>query len=96
MFKHLGDWVMASPEDMIKQCIYMLQMISEDSMIPRNVRRTAEETVKILSDESKTTGFRASSALSKIDDVSGDSNLPINARTKIWEIASALEAIPFN
>ncbi|MDO5843868.1 MAG: UPF0147 family protein [Methanocorpusculum sp.] len=87
---------MASPEEMIKQCIYMLQVIGEDSTIPRNVRKVADETVKILSDESKTTGFRASSALSKIDDVSSDSNLPINARTKVWEIASALEAIPFN
>lgn len=96
MFRDLGERVMASPEDKIKQCIYMLQMIGEDSMIPRNVRRTAEETVKILSDESKSTGLRASSALSKIDDVSSDSNLPINARTKIWEIASALEAIPFD
>jgi len=87
---------MASPEEMIKQCIYMLQVLNDDSTIPRNIRRAADETVKILSDEKKSVGMRAASALSHIDEVSSDSNMPMHARTKIWEIVSALEAIPLN
>ncbi|HJJ48472.1 MAG TPA: UPF0147 family protein [Methanocorpusculum sp.] len=87
---------MASPEEMIKQCIYMLQVLNEDSTIPRNIRRAADETVKILTDEKKSISLRAASALSRIDEVSNDSNMPMHARTKIWEIVSALEAIPLN
>ncbi len=87
---------MANPEDMIKQCIMMLNAMSEDSTIPRNIRRVADETMKVLQDEKKTIGLRAASALSMIDEVSNDSNMPIHARTRIWELASTLEAVPFD
>jgi len=87
---------MASPEEMVKQCVYMLQVLNEDNTIPRNIRRAADETVKILTDEKKSVSLRAASALSRIDEVSNDSNMPMHARTKIWEIASALEAIPLD
>lgn len=90
------DYCMANPEDMIKQCVMMLQMMSEDPTIPRNIRRTADETLKILTDEKKSMSLRAASALSKIDEVSSDSNMPMHARTKVWEIASTLEAIPLD
>jgi uncharacterized protein len=87
---------MANPEDMIRQCIMMLHAMSEDSTIPRNIRRVADETMKVLQDEKKTIGLRAASALSMIDEVSNDSNMPIHARTRIWELASTLEAVPFD
>lgn len=87
---------MADTNDKIQQCLGMLQMLTEDPMIPRNIRKTADETIKILNDTKKDAGLRASLALSKVDELSTDSNIPMHARTKIWEIASALEAIPFN
>ena len=87
---------MADASEMIQRCLGMLQMLNEDPMIPRNIRKTADETMKILLDEKKAVGLRASLALSKIDEVATDSNMPMHARTKVWEIASALEAIPFD
>lgn len=87
---------MANPEEMIKQCIMMLQALNEDPMIPRNVRRVADDTLNILTDEKKSLSLRAATALSKIDEVSSDSNIPMHARTRVWEIASALEAIPLD
>lgn len=87
---------MASPEEMIKQCISMLQMMNEDGSIPRNIRRAADETIKLLSDEKKSTSLRAASALSRIDEISNDANMPMHVRTKVWEIASTLEAIPLD
>ncbi|MDU9376811.1 MULTISPECIES: UPF0147 family protein [Methanorbis] len=87
---------MASPEDMIKQCVMMLQAIGEDNTIPRNIRRVAEETKTVLLDDKKSTGLRAADALSKIDEISNDPNMPVYARTRIWELASTLEAIPLD
>ncbi len=81
---------------MIKQCVMMLQAISEDNTIPRNIRRVAEETKTVLLDDKKGTGLRAADALSKIDEISNDPNMPVYARTKIWELASTLEAIPLD
>ncbi|HJJ32094.1 MAG TPA: UPF0147 family protein [Methanocorpusculum sp.] len=87
---------MANPEDMIKQCSAMLQAMIDDPTIPRNIRRAADETLKILNDSKKSLSLRAASALSKIDEVSSDSNIPMHARTRVWEIASTLEAIPLD
>ena len=87
---------MASPEEMIKQCVMMLQAISEDSRIPRNIRRVADETKHILRDEKKKTGLRASDALSLIDEISNDPNMPVYARTSIWQLVSTLEAVPLD
>ncbi|HJJ30800.1 MAG TPA: UPF0147 family protein [Methanocorpusculum sp.] len=87
---------MADSNDMIQRCIAMLQMLNEDPTIPRNIRKVADETMKILLDEKKQVSLRASLALSKIDEVASDSNIPMHARTKVWEIASALEAVPLS
>lgn len=87
---------MANPEEMIKQCVMMLAAMSEDSTIPRNIRRVAEETKNILLDDKKSTGLRAATALSKIDEVSSDPNMPVHARTSIWQLASTLEAVPLD
>ncbi|MDR3102532.1 MAG: UPF0147 family protein [Methanocalculaceae archaeon] len=87
---------MASPENMIKQCVMMLQAISEDNTIPRNIRRVANETKTLLLDERKTTGLRAADALSLIDEISNDPNMPVYARTRIWELVSVLEAVPLD
>ena len=91
-----GIFKMASPEEMIKQCVMMLQAISEDSTIPRNIRRVADETQTILLDEQKTTGLRAADALSLIDEISNDPNMPVYARTSIWQLVSTLEAVPLD
>ena len=87
---------MADSNDMIQRCIAMLQMLNEDPTSPRNIRKVADETMKILLDEKKQLSLRASLALSKIDEVASDSNIPMHARTKVWEIASALEAVPLS
>ena len=85
---------MAEPQNTINYCIQMLQAIMEDSTIPRNIRRVADETKKILMDESK--GLRAATAISMIDEVSNDPNMPVHARTRIWELVSQLETVPLD
>lgn len=87
---------MANPETTINACIQMLQQIMEDSTIPRNIRRVADETKNVLSDNSKTIGLRAATAISIIDEISNDPNMPVHARTRIWELVSQLETIPLD
>lgn len=87
---------MASPEETIRICIQMLQNINEDSTIPRNIRRVADETRAILQDESKSIGLRAATAISMIDEISNDPNMPVHARTRIWELVSQLETVPLD
>jgi uncharacterized protein (UPF0147 family) len=74
----------------------MLQQIMEDPSIPRNIRRVADETRNVLMSTSKTIGFRAATAISLIDEISNDPNMPVHARTKIWELVSQLETVPLD
>jgi hypothetical protein len=74
----------------------MLQQIMEDPSIPRNIRRVADETRTVLMNNSKTIGFRAATAISLIDEISNDPNMPVHARTKIWELVSQLETVPLD
>jgi uncharacterized protein (UPF0147 family) len=87
---------MPNPEKTMENCILMLQRIQEDSSIPRNIRRVADETRILLTNNSKAMGLRAAEAISKIDEISNDPNMPIHARTRIWELVSQLETIPLD
>ncbi len=87
---------MASPDETIRICIQMLQNISEDSTIPRNIRRVADSTKSVLQDGSRSIGLRAATAISMIDEISNDPNMPVHARTRIWELVSQLETVPLD
>jgi uncharacterized protein (UPF0147 family) len=87
---------MPNPQKTIDNCILMLQHIMEDSTIPRNIRRVADETRQLLQNDSKELGLRAAEAISKIDEISNDPNMPVHARTRIWELVSQLETIPLD
>ncbi len=88
--------MMPDPEKTIENCILMLQQIMDDSTIPRNIRRVADETRALLLKDGKPVGFRAAEAISKIDEISNDPNMPIHARTRIWELVSQLESVPLD
>jgi uncharacterized protein (UPF0147 family) len=83
-------------EETIVSCIHKLQTISEDSNIPRNIRRVADETRILLSSEEIAFNLRAAEAISKISEISSDSNMPGHARTRIWEVVSQLETVPLD
>lgn len=87
---------MPNPQKTIDNCVLMLQHIMEDSTIPRNIRRVADETRQLLMNDSKELGLRAAEAISKIDEISNDPNMPVHARTRIWELVSQLETIPLD
>ncbi|MBP7121134.1 MAG: UPF0147 family protein [Methanolinea sp.] len=87
---------MTNPDKTIESCIQMLQHIMDDSTIPRNIRRVADETRQLLMNNTKNSGLRAAEAISKIDEISNDPNMPVHARTRIWELVSQLETIPLD
>ena len=71
----------------------ILKHITEDTSVPRNIRRAAEESNEILNNKEEDSTVRASTVISILDEISNDPNIPIHARTLIWEILSELESI---
>jgi uncharacterized protein (UPF0147 family) len=77
----------------IEQSKHLLRQISEDSSVPRNIRRAANEAIAALENEDDSPAVRAQNAISIIDEPSQDPNCPNHARTKIWHVSSLLEPI---
>lgn len=71
----------------------ILKHIMDNPSVPRNIRRAADESNTTLNDEDEDETVRASAVILKLDEISNDPNIPIHARTLIWEILSKLEAI---
>jgi hypothetical protein len=80
-------------EDAFDRVNQILQHIMEDTSVPRNIRRAAEESKDILAKEDEDPTVRASTVISILDEISNDPNIPIHARTLIWNILSELESI---
>jgi len=80
-------------EARLKNAVYMLLSIINDTTVPRNIRRAATQALNQLRDEKLTPGVRAANAIGILDNISQDPNMPIGTRTKIWQIIAILETV---
>ena len=77
----------------LNQAIAVLNRVAEDNTTPRNIRRAAKSAIDALHYEEYTIAVRASNAISILDDISHDPNMPPYTRVKLWSVISLLEAI---
>ncbi|MDR2623714.1 MAG: UPF0147 family protein [Methanobrevibacter sp.] len=80
-------------EDILNDVSGILKHIMENTTVPRNIRRAADESNKILDKGDKDLTVRVSEVILILDNISNDPNIPVHARTLVWEILSKLESI---
>ena len=80
-------------EERIKQALAVLSEVSEDNTTPRNIRRAAKDSMEAMQSKEYTPAVRASNAVSLLDDILQDPNMPAYTRVKLWNVMSLLEAI---
>jgi uncharacterized protein (UPF0147 family) len=80
-------------EERIKQALAVLNEVSEDNTTPRNIRRAAKDSMDAMQSKEYTPAVRASNAISMLDDILQDPNMPAYTRVKLWNVMSLLEAI---
>jgi uncharacterized protein (UPF0147 family) len=80
-------------EERIEEAMNILGLISEDTTTPRNIRRAAKQSIEVLQLKENTPAVRASSAISILDDILQDPNMPPYTRVKLWNVMSLVEAI---
>ena len=69
----------------------ILDEIINDRTVPKNIRAAAEESKTTLNNNGDTWELRISTAIHILDEITNDPNMPLYARTKIWNVVSALE-----
>ena len=76
-----------------KQITDVLDMLAEDTSIPRNIRKGATDAKTRLLDTKEAMDVRATSAIVILDDLANDPNIPLHGRTLIWNVISQLEVM---
>ena len=82
-----------STDERILQICDGLNMLSEDNSIPRNIRRGADTVKQNLLKNIDPIDLRVASAVSTLDELANDPNIPLHGRTLIWNIMSRLEEL---
>lgn len=80
-------------ENKLEQVSSILEMLMEDTSVPRNIRKGAKDSRDKLFDENIALDLRCASVVSVLEDLSNDPNIPLHGRTLIWNATSILESI---
>ncbi len=77
---------------MFAHILELIQQIAEDRTVPRNIRSSCEECIKILQSEQENS-IKINAVVSILDEVTNDPNIPMYTRTQVWNIVSLLESL---
>lgn len=80
-------------EERLRQVTVVIDQLIEDTSVPRNIRRGADDAKKRLLQSDEALDLRVAGAVSILDDLANDPNIPLHGRTVIWNIISGLESI---
>ena len=80
-------------KELLDKAIAILLSISDNLSTPRNIRKLIKDSIDALKDDSLSVGVRAANAISMLEDVSQDPNIPSFSRVTIWSAVSSLESI---
>jgi uncharacterized protein (UPF0147 family) len=89
----MGGNYMSDNQETFDEVSEILKHIMDNPTVPRNIRRAADESNNKLADESEDPTVKASTVIMILDEISNDPNIPVHARTLIWEILSKLETV---
>ena len=80
-------------KELLDKAIGILLSVSDNPSTPRNIRKLIKDSIDALKDDSLSVGVRAANAISMLEDVSQDPNIPSFSRVTIWSAVSSLESI---
>ncbi|MFH1788969.1 MAG: UPF0147 family protein [Candidatus Altiarchaeota archaeon] len=70
-----------------------VQEASEDQSIPRRVREVLARVCQDLKAEDQDTAVKVTSVIYELDDIANEVNIPVHAKTLLWDVISHLEAV---
>lgn len=83
-------------QDIFEQVTFLLTQIQDDTGVPRNIRKIAQESIesiKNVNDKDNSPAICASTCVSSLEDIAQDLNCPLHTRTQIYQILSQLEQV---
>ena len=86
MWKFKRGVISMDNDQIFESCVGTLEQLINDTSVPRNIRKAAEDSIALLQKDEEPT-LKASSVISILDDISNDPKI------LIWNILSELESV---
>jgi uncharacterized protein (UPF0147 family) len=80
-------------EGIVKKCTEMLEKITRDTSVPRNIRKSVSEVKNELLNSDESLAVRAAAVIAELEELSNNPNIPSHTRTLVWSIVSQLETV---
>jgi uncharacterized protein (UPF0147 family) len=77
----------------LNQAIATLEEITSNPSTPKNIKKSITDLTLQLKKQEHSVSVRAASAISLLDDITQDPNMPSYVRVTLWQAVSTLERI---
>ena len=80
-------------KESMKEAIDTLNQIVSSNSTPKTIKKSISDLIISLTNQEYSLSVRAANAISLLDDVTQDPNMPSYVRTQLWQAVSKLESI---
>ena len=70
-----------------------LTQVASNPTTPKNIKKTITDLIGNLKSSDEPVSVRAANAISQLDDITQDPNMPSYVRVTLWQAVSSLESI---
>jgi len=77
----------------MESAIQTLNQLATSHSTPKNFKKTISDLIIELQSDEYSLSVRAANAISSLDDITQDPNVPSFVRTTLWQAVSVLESI---
>jgi len=77
----------------LDEAIQTLEQVATNYSTPKIIKKSVTDLVIILKNKEDSMSVRAAKAISMLDDISQDPNMPSYVRVTLWQAVSKLESI---
>ena len=80
-------------KESLESAIQTLNQLATSHSTPKNFKKTINDLMTELKSDEYAISVRAANAISSLDDITQDPNVPSFVRTALWQAVSVLESI---
>jgi len=80
-------------QEYLQSSVDTLNQVAANPSTPKNIRKNIQDLANGLKSEEYSMSVRASNAISLLDDITQDPNVPSYVRVTLWQAVSTLENI---
>jgi len=83
----------AQNQKSFENALQTLTQVASNPTTPKNIKKNLTDLVAALKGNEDSMSVRAANAISQLDDITQDPNMPSYVRVTLWQAVSALENI---